>query len=194
MRGSQPQREARAARFRSKIAGAFLPRELILSAAWRSLTSTAKDVLLLFLLKRRIEYVGTGKRKSKVIGNNGEIEFSYAEAEKMGVRRSTFRLALRQLVERGFISLAEAGGLSQGREPLSAKYNVHVLDGQGQDETWMTWEALAKGESAARAIHCRYLVPGPKTSKGRVLALTKGQVQSFGAVPFQGNGTARSKK
>ena len=41
--------------------------------------------------------------------NNGQIEFTYSEALKKGYSRRSFRDALDQLIERGFIDIAHLG-------------------------------------------------------------------------------------
>ena len=88
-----------------------LEQSLVQSQAWFSLSGTAMIVFLIFRTKCRID-----KRQSKpgkrgpVIINNGEIEFTYDEAEtKFGIKRSRFKRAIDKLVARGFIDIAATG-------------------------------------------------------------------------------------
>jgi hypothetical protein len=91
--------------------GAYIERELIGSKAFQKLTKAEMNIYFVFLLKRKF-----GKRKgkagtgpNKIITNNGEITFSYAEAEKYGFPRPTFRRAIDKLIEVGLIDLTHQG-------------------------------------------------------------------------------------
>jgi hypothetical protein len=75
------------------------------SNAFRGLTKTALLVLFDFYAKRRTK--GTGKRAKMI--NNGELVYTYKEAEKRGISRASFQRALTQLVERGFIDVTFTG-------------------------------------------------------------------------------------
>jgi len=92
------------------------------SKAWRSLgedslrrptalSSTCKDVYLAFLGKRQM--VEDKRKRGKErwhISNNGEIVFTYVEAqEKHGICPSRFDRALDELVDKGFIDVADTG-------------------------------------------------------------------------------------
>jgi hypothetical protein len=64
-----------------------------------------------FMLKRRF-----GQRKKKgrkqqenIIVNNGQITFTYAEAEKLGYPRATFQRAIDKLIGVGLIDLTYQG-------------------------------------------------------------------------------------
>lgn len=88
-----------------------LDRRLITSTAWLGLSGAAKSVFLLFRTKccmdgHRRGVGGTGPR----ILNNGEITFSYKEAEtKYGITRPRFRRAIDDLIDKGFLSIAKTG-------------------------------------------------------------------------------------
>lgn len=88
-----------------------LEQRLVKSAAWLSLSGTAKDVYLVFRTKCRMEKRrGKPAKRSPVIANNGEIEFTYAEAEqKYAIKKGRFTRALDQLLDRGFIDVAATG-------------------------------------------------------------------------------------
>ena len=62
-----------------------------------------------FLYRRQV--VMLGRKKKPVIKNNGEIVFTYAEAQsKFGIARSTFRNSIDLLVNFGFIDITHHGG------------------------------------------------------------------------------------
>jgi hypothetical protein len=87
----------------------WIERELILSPAFHKLNGTGKTVLFLFLYRRQWEKAG---RKGKWLQtNNGEIIFTYHEAQKkFGISKSSFARAISQLVQYGFINISHLGG------------------------------------------------------------------------------------
>jgi len=120
--------------------GVYIHQSLLRSRAFLSLSAIDIRVLFTFLSKRRIAGRGMGKRRSKkTVVNNGEIEFSFAEAEASGLSRSTFSLALRRLQERGFVTCVEAGGLNQGLEKRCTKWSVNVAAEDEPEQPWMEW-------------------------------------------------------
>lgn len=99
----------------------FVDRALIKSPAFLGLSGCSSQVLLLFLARRVMQIVkGNGKRKdSWVILNNGRISFPYREAEKRyGISSKRFTRAIDQLIQHGFIDLAEQGGGLFGKPSL----------------------------------------------------------------------------
>jgi len=84
---------------------------LLKSTAYRTLSSpTAYFVLGIFWTKRQIGKVGRSGKKQIVILNNGEIIFAYVEAKKKySISYSTFKAAIDELREKGFIDIAESG-------------------------------------------------------------------------------------
>lgn len=84
-------------------------KEIILSEAYLSLSGKAPQIYLIFLGKRRIGKIAVGRKKVPVVLNNGEIIFTYQEAEKLGISRQAFARALDQLIECGFIDIAHTG-------------------------------------------------------------------------------------
>ena len=97
---------------KAKRIGEFIviERSMFSSKAWRSLTSTSKIVLADFLCKRQMEEIKHPKRGSEwAIKNNGKITYTYAEAEKRGIPRSSFQRAIDELIAKGFISIAQSG-------------------------------------------------------------------------------------
>ncbi|MBU2321757.1 MAG: hypothetical protein KJ884_02235 [Gammaproteobacteria bacterium] len=113
-----------------------VPIEVIESPSFCTLNGTAKQVLLRFLSKRRMEAIPTknGRQNGYRIINNGEIEYSFAEAQKRdGFSPQRFNAALKDLKERGFISVERRGGLYR----YVSTYRVHVPD---ETEAWRTWK------------------------------------------------------
>lgn len=95
----------------------YISRRLVESKAWGKLADRkagiAMYVYLLFLTKRVMEKVQTRAGKADRdfrIANNGEIQFTYAEAlEKWGITYPRFARAISLLVLLGFIDIARAG-------------------------------------------------------------------------------------
>jgi len=84
--------------------------ELIQSNAFRELGKNAIIVYMFFLSKRRIEKTGRKGNERIIIANNGQIQFTYAEAkEKLGLGAKQFTRAIDELIEYGFIELAQKG-------------------------------------------------------------------------------------
>ena len=88
----------------------FVERRLLQSKAYRALrTPTAYFVLGIFWTKRQLAKKGR-RGKDWVITNNGEIVFTYQEAEtKYGISGGAFRSAIDELRNKGFIDIAESG-------------------------------------------------------------------------------------
>lgn len=92
----------------------FVSRALIKSKAfWDLKTATSCRVFFIFLSKCRVEKVRTtpGSRdREYAITNNGEIRFSYIEAEeKYGISDGKFTRAIDDLVRVGVIDIAKTG-------------------------------------------------------------------------------------
>ena len=108
-------------------------RFLLKSKAFRSLSGTAKTVYFDFCMKCRVKSAARkpGKKRQRVILNNGEIEYTYSEAEKKKpkINRSAFMRALDGLIERGFIDVAHSG--SGGKKGDKSKYAI--------SERWRKW-------------------------------------------------------
>jgi hypothetical protein len=91
----------------------FIPRRMHRNQAFRKLNSSSIFILFEFLSRRQLKQVSirAGRKKDWIISNNGEIFFTYAEAEeKYKIPRSTFCRSISQLVKLGFIDIAHAGG------------------------------------------------------------------------------------
>jgi hypothetical protein len=85
-------------------------REIFTSRAWLSLTGVAPQVFTLFLLRRQMGKKGRRGHEKWDCLNNGELVFTYREAEsKFGISQPRFLRAIDNLVEHGFIDIAEPG-------------------------------------------------------------------------------------
>jgi hypothetical protein len=84
--------------------------EVITSRAWLSLTGIAPQVYALFLLRRRMEKQGRRGHEKWVCTNNGEIIFTYREAEtRHQITPPRFLRAIDNLVKLGFIDITSPG-------------------------------------------------------------------------------------
>ena len=104
--------------------GMFIPRRMHRNPAFRKLNASSIFVLFEFLYRRKVKQVPTkvGRGKEWIISNNGEIFFTYDEAENnFGIPRSTFRRAIDQLVDLGFIDITHHGG---GMMKDASKYAI----------------------------------------------------------------------
>ncbi len=92
----------------------FVPRSIVLSKAWLSLrTAAACQVYMIFRSKCRMEKVQAKpmrREKEWCISNNGEIQFSYKEAEQTwGIKSGRFTRAIDDLIRVGLIDIAYSG-------------------------------------------------------------------------------------
>ena len=90
----------------------LLEREVVFSPAWRDLNpANAVRVYIDFLSRRRFEKTKSS-RKSKAkwkFVNNGEIVYTYGEAEELGMSNSAFKRAIDSLIDHGFLDIQETG-------------------------------------------------------------------------------------
>ena len=104
--------------------GMFIHRRMHRNPAFRKLNPSSTFVLFEFLYRRKVTQVPTkvGRGKEWIISNNGEIFFTYDEAKNnFGIPRSTFRRAIDQLVDLGFIDITHHGG---GMMKDASKYAI----------------------------------------------------------------------
>jgi hypothetical protein len=111
--------------------GVYLEPELLDSAAFKGLGKWEWKVYLRFLQKRIISKPKTTKNRSaeKIVVNNGEIIFTYGEAEKMGIPRREFRDSLDGLIKLGLIDINKLG--SGGWQRDATTYFI--------SERWKRW-------------------------------------------------------
>lgn len=119
---------------------------LVKSRAWLSLSGAAPQVYTLFRTKCQIsKRYGARGRHQRIISNNGEIEFTYLEAEKKyGISKDRFARALDQLIDRGLIDVKSSG------------MGVHKVK---------TWYAISdRWTDYGTAAFCEAKRPGPSIS------------------------------
>lgn len=105
-------------------------KELLRSPAFRTLPKTAIVILMDFHMKRVMKG-HTDKRGNKTmqILNNGEIEYTYSEAQKKGINKQTFTTNRDALIEHGFIDIAHQG--SGGKKGDKTLYAI--------SDRWQQW-------------------------------------------------------
>lgn len=101
--------------------GVYLEADLIQSEAFRSLSRWGVMAYLRFLQKRVIAKENhKGKATVHRITNNGEIVFPYREALVLGFSERSFRNAIDELQEKGFLDITRYG--KGGRSGESTLY------------------------------------------------------------------------
>jgi hypothetical protein len=88
---------------------AWIEPEMMESEAFRSLSGTAKWILLRFNQKREWSNVKIGGKK-KTVYQTDRLTFTYAEAKHFGISGSAFWRGIKELVRRGFIDVEHRGG------------------------------------------------------------------------------------
>lgn len=107
----------------------WFDKNLLRSSAFRALKKWSILVYLDFLRLRQVEPVKHTKKSTEWrIKNNGEIVYSYSEAEHKGIGRREFRNAIDELIEKGFLDIYHQG--SGGRSKDTTKY---FLDDRWKD-------------------------------------------------------------
>lgn len=113
----------------------YISRLMVESEVWGKLSETSMRVYLLFLTKRQMEKIQHKAGKSKRdfrIANNGEIQFTYQEAEdKWDITRPRFARAIDQLVGLGFIDITQHGsGLHRDKSlyAISDRWELYGTD------------------------------------------------------------------
>jgi len=95
----------------------YVSRQMVTSRAFLHLSGRSPQVLMVFLTKRQVKRLkrpGSRGNKYEII-NNGQIVFTYREAEKKyGLSAKVFGRAIDQLVRVGFLDIAKQGGGLEG--------------------------------------------------------------------------------
>jgi len=102
----------------------YLEKDLLKSKVFRSLSKTGIVIYFDFRMKCRWQRPEKRERKRDkwTIINNGDIEYTYSEAEKKGTSRASFMRALDELIEKGFIDVTHPG--SGGMKGDKSKYAI----------------------------------------------------------------------
>jgi len=90
-----------------------MSQEMFRSEAFISLTHISKYVLQLFLSRRAWHSEGKGRKKKYVYHDTG-LKLPYTEAAAYGIGRKQFRRCVIELIEHGFLEIAEQGGQLHG--------------------------------------------------------------------------------
>lgn len=95
-----------------------MPAEMLRSQAYLTLTETSKVVLQLFLQRRKYELVPKkpGSRKMTRIFVNHGLKFPHTEAREYGITSRSFRRAVLQLWEHGFLVITRIGGQIEDKQ------------------------------------------------------------------------------
>jgi hypothetical protein len=109
----------------------YSERDLWNSQIFRSLSKTSILVYQDYRMKCKWQEDKRkkGKRENWYIINNGEIEYTYSEAEKRRISRASFMRAITELVEKGFIDISHSG--SGGVKGDKSKYAI--------SQRWRNW-------------------------------------------------------
>ena len=142
-------------------------RELLKHPAFRNLNGTAKAVLFDFMMRRKVDKKKSHRNGTEyIVSNNGELVYTYAEAERNGIPRSSFMRAIDDLVEAGFIDIAHAG--SGGRKgdvtlyAISCRWHHHGTD---------RWEPTTRPKDTRQG---RGFQPGHKAWKSAIMGIKSG--------------------
>lgn len=99
-----------------------MSQEMFRSEAFISLTHTSKYVLQL-LLSRREWHSEKKSRKKRPIFHDAGLKLPYSEAKAYGIGEKQFRRCIIELIEHGFLEIAEQGGQLHGHRKCSV-YNL----------------------------------------------------------------------
>ena len=117
--------------------GVYLTSEIIESQSFHNLSGTAKEILLLFLLKRSFPTIKIKGKPQRICTNWNKINFCYSEAKKRGFSQKRFTRAIDDLLAKGFISIVHPGG---GFEKDKAVYMLLT-----EPESTNRWRIWCKG-------------------------------------------------
>ena len=108
-----------------------IPRDLVKSTAYRSLsTGAAHIVLMTFMSLRKMKEIKHPKRKSSwEVVNDNKLVFTYKEAERLGLSIDRFCAAIDLLLNRGFIRVVKTG---MGKYKNASFY--------GLSDAWKDWK------------------------------------------------------
>ncbi len=103
----------------------YIPKEMLFSPVYRSLSRVAMLLLQDFLAKRIMKQ---GGKKVWFCENNGQIIFPYSEAVDKGYSKDQFRDGFDELQAKGFMDITHRG--RGGRKPLKghADCSTYLID------------------------------------------------------------------
>jgi hypothetical protein len=109
----------------SKEPKIYIPKEMLFSPVYRSLSRVAMLLLQDFLAKRIMKQASG---KTWFCENNDKIIFTFGEAEEKGYSRNQFRNGFDELQAKGFLDITHRG--KGGRKPLKghADCSTYLID------------------------------------------------------------------
>lgn len=117
--------------------GAYIESELFDSEPYRLLTKIEMRIYFDFLLKRKFGKLQKkqGKRQNKFITNNGQITFTYAEAERLGYPRITFQRSIDKFIKVGLIDITHqgTGGMISDDGKVSGEATLYSISERWKD-------------------------------------------------------------
>lgn len=102
-----------------------MPADMLRSQGYLTLRETSKVVLQLFMQRRKYDLVPKkpgSKKMTRIFRNKGLI-FPHTEALQYGINQRTFRRAIIELCEHGFIVIVETGG-QKGDTRICSVYDL----------------------------------------------------------------------
>lgn len=119
----------------------YIPKTLVFSKAYRSLSRCALLVYQDFIAKREMVSTKSDGKKCWRINNNGEIMYPYSEAEENGFSRVQFRNAIDELQQKGFIDIRHMG--RGGRKPTNKVTAESDATKYWIDDRWQDYDTDA---------------------------------------------------
>lgn len=118
--------------------GAYYINEFWFSKAYQSLSCKTRDLLQCFITELIWKHIKLGKRQDYTAINNGDISFTETSFRKLtGCAKETYRIGIRQLIERGIITITYRGGSGKGDR---SKYKLLCIKGISEKEQrWMKY-------------------------------------------------------
>jgi hypothetical protein len=128
---------------RQKIAGQFIAHrvEMIRSPAWRALSLTARRILD----RLEIEHADHAGRE------NGSLICTYDDFKRAGIRRNSVSVGLLELIELGFLVVAQQGRMTRADFHVPSKYLLTYLNTKSGGPT-DDWSKVADDDDAARRL------------------------------------------
>jgi len=107
--------------------GAYYLNEFWFSKAYQSLSCKTRDLLQCFITELIWKHIKLGKRQDYAAINNGDISFTETSFRKLtSCAKETYRIGIRQLIERGIIRITYKGGSGKGDR---SKYKILCVKG-----------------------------------------------------------------
>jgi hypothetical protein len=117
--------------------------EMRRSPAWNALPDNARRVLD----RLEVEHMAHGGAE------NDNLQVTFDDFVKAGVRRNSIALAVRQCEALGFVRIVRRGGLARGGQKVTSAYGLTYLVGRGKSpDPSHDWRKFATLEDANLAV------------------------------------------